>query len=205
MVNFNGFMKFSLVIIFVSTHVVHSNVVRWSFGSYIFPMNKSLEFEVTILSPITPGTYSVILFLTGFTGLIPSQMYNDLLTDIATVNNNNAIIVSFDKLGILSPDKEELIFELTLNWTVNNINGLFNSEKTPDIIKNKVFPDNGPNGYTLMSHSAGAHPTCAYLKKQCGKIKKAVWLDPVDYIGFNPFGKKEFCSNSNTYYFYRLR
>ena len=46
-----------------------------------------------------------------------------------------------------------------------------------------------------MSHSAGAHPTCAYLKKQCGKIKKAVWLDPVDYIGFNPFGKKEFCSN----------
>jgi hypothetical protein len=169
----------AFIIVVYSISQVQSDLVHWSYGSFIFPMNKSLEFEVTVISPTTPGTYPVIFFLTGYSGLIPYSLYNELLSDIANFDGHNSIIVSFDKLGILHlPDKEEMIFELTLNWAVENLNNLFNSDKTPDLIKKKVFPYNGPNGFTIMAHSAGAHPTCSFLKKQCGEIKKVVWLDP---------------------------
>ena len=71
---------------------------------------------------------------------------------------------------------------------------MFNSDKTPISIKNKVFPDNGPRGYTLLSHSSAAHPTCLYLTKQCNNIKKLIWFDPVD--GYDPFGFiKSYCTN----------
>ena len=173
---------------------INSEVVRWSFGSFIYPMNKSLEFEVTITSPTIPGTYPVIFFLTGLDGELPTLMYDKFITDIAT-EKNNAIVVAFDKLGFVHfPDKEEMIFELTLNWSIENLASFFNSDNTPDSIRNKVFPYIGPNGHTLMAHSSGAHPTCLYLYKHCGVIKKLIWLDPVD--GYDPFGiVKLYCTN----------
>ena len=36
------------------------------------------------------------------------------------------------------PDKEEKLLELTLNWTLANINALFDSKKTPSIIKGNI-------------------------------------------------------------------
>ena len=51
--------------------------------------------------------------------------------------------------------KEEKVFEKTLNWVIENANGLFNTEKTPSIIKNVVFPDLKTWGVTLMAHSSG--------------------------------------------------
>ena len=170
-------------------------VITWSFGSYLFPINKSLEFEVTVLSPTKPGIYPVVFFLTGYTGLFPEIVYKELLTEISTFEKQNRIIISFDKFGMIHlPIKEETLFEMTLNWTIDNLKGIFNCNKTPDIIKSKVFPSIDSNGYTIMSHSAGAHPTCSYVAKHCNQIKKIVWLDPVD--GYDPTEiVKEFCTN----------
>ena len=64
-------------------------VVSWSFGSYVFPMNKSLEFEVTVLSPTKPGIYPVVFFLTGYTGLFPEIVYKELLTQISLFDKQN--------------------------------------------------------------------------------------------------------------------
>ena len=168
--------------------------VKWSFGSYIFPNNRSLEFRVTITSPAISGTYPVIFFLTGLDGIVDTEFYDEFLTDLAT-KNNKTIIIGFDKFRFpMLPDKEETLFELTLNWATENLKTFFNTDKTPDSIRNKVFPDSGPNGYTLMSHSAGAHPTCLYLSKHCNQFKKLIWIDPVD--GFDPFGMvKIYCTN----------
>jgi hypothetical protein len=176
------------------THLKHGNSssINWSFGNFIFPNNQSLEFRVTITSPTKPGTYPVIFFLTGLDGIVLNDFYSDFYNDIVTADNN--LIISFDKFRTpMLPDKEETLFEITLNWALENLNGFFSSEKAPDSIRNKVFPNNSTNGYTLMSHSAGAHPVCLYLYKHCSQFKKLVWLDPVD--GYDPFGiVKEFCT-----------
>ena len=42
-----------------------SQSTSWSFGSYIFPINKSLEFEVTVISPIKPGISSLEILKKG--------------------------------------------------------------------------------------------------------------------------------------------
>lgn len=139
--------------------------------------------------------YPVVFFLTGYNGVFPEIAYKELLTEISLFEFQNKIIVAFDKFGIVHlPNKEETLFELTLNWAINNLNGLFNSDKTPDLIKSKVFPNTDSKGYTLMAHSAGAHPTCSFMYKNCSQFKKIVWLDPVD--GYDPTGiVRQYCTN----------
>jgi hypothetical protein len=155
-----------------------STTAKWSIGSFVRRNNVSLEFQVAITSPSSPGTYPVIFFLTGFDGLAPSFFYSDFITRF--VSDGNYIIIAFDKLRFIeAPTKEEAIFEITLDWAIENLIGLFDSEKTPFYIRNQVFPDQGPNGFTLMSHSSAAHPIALYLYNKCGPFKKLVLMDPV--------------------------
>jgi len=145
-------------------------VVTWNFGSFIHPKNKSVEFDLKFFSPTVPGNYPVTVFLTGLDGIAPSLLYIDFCTRLAV--ETNSIMVTYDSFRFPSfPKKEELLFESTLNWTLENLNGLFNSKNTPNKIKNLVFPDLKTYGVRLMSHSAAAHPIVSYLVKSCGLIK----------------------------------
>ena len=145
-------------------------VVSWNFGSFIHPANKSVEFDLKFFSPTIPGFYPVIVFLTGLDGFAPGSIYTDFCSRLAV--DTNSIVVTFDSFRFPSfPVKEELLFESTLNWTLQNLNGLFNSKNTPSKIKNMVFPDLKTYGVRLMSHSAAAHPIVSYLVKSCGLIK----------------------------------
>ena len=124
----------------------------------------------------------LVLFLSG---VVPGFMYNDVCTDL--VIQSNSIVISFDKLRYpVFPDKIEDYFEITLNWTLNNIIPIFNSNNTPAVIKGLVFPDLKSSGVSLMSHSAGAHGIGLYLIKRCGLVSSLILLDPVD--GYDPFG-----------------
>ncbi len=68
------------------------------------------------------------------------------------------------------PVKEEMLLEITLNWTIPNLNSIFNNTKTtPDIIRGNVFPDY-TNGITLMSHSSSGHQHVSYMNKTCGIV-----------------------------------
>ena len=146
-----------------------STVVDWSFGS-IEPFNKSVEFGLNFYAPSSPGKYPVIIFLTGLDGLAISQLYIDFSRQL--VDQSKTIVIEFDGLKMLhTPVKEEKLFEKTLNWTIDNMDGLFTNEKTPDVIRNLVFPDLKTWGVTLMGHSAGCHPTVAYLNGTCGIVK----------------------------------
>ena len=49
---------------------IGEKVVHWDFGSYIRPENKSVEFGLVIFSPKKPGNYPVIIFNSGFDGLV---------------------------------------------------------------------------------------------------------------------------------------
>ncbi len=53
-----------------------SNIIDWSFGSFIHPENKSLEFGLKFFSPTKPGSYPVIIFIGGFDGKINFICYN---------------------------------------------------------------------------------------------------------------------------------
>ena len=47
----------------------YSNIIDWTFGSFIHPENGSLEFGLHFFSPIKPGNYPVIVFVGGFDGI----------------------------------------------------------------------------------------------------------------------------------------
>lgn len=160
-------------------------VVAWNFGTVLKPVNGSLNFDLRFYAPTKPGTYPVIVFLTGLDGLAMTFLYSDFL--IKLVKESNSIVIGFDILKPPKlPEKEAYIFGKSLNWTLENINELFENKKTPEIIKNKVFPDINSNGVTLMSHSASGHTAVSYLVDSCGLIKRNILLDPVD--GYDPFG-----------------
>jgi hypothetical protein len=50
-------------------------VVHWDFGGYIRPENKSVEFGLVIFSPKSPGNYPVIIFNSGFDGLVNKLIF----------------------------------------------------------------------------------------------------------------------------------
>lgn len=143
--------------------------------------------------------------MTGLDGIAPGFIYKDFSEQLA--QESNSIVIIFNDIRPPSlPNKEELLFERTLNWTIQNLDGLFNDKRTPDVVKGKVFGDVDTFGVTLMGHSAAGHPLVSYLNKTCGLVKSLIlmgilfyyylinliiiknsenfYLDPVD--GFDP-------------------
>lgn len=109
-------------------------VISWNFGSIIHPANKSVEFDIKFFAPTAPGQYPIIVFLTGLDGLAIGDFYTEFCTKL--VISSNSIIVAFDGLKFIKfPVKEEQLFQKTLDWTLTNIYTLFDSDKTPAIIK----------------------------------------------------------------------
>lgn len=132
-----------------SSSLKDDRVVSWNFGSFIHPENLSIQFDLKFFSPTQPGAYPVIIFFTGFDGLVPAFVYVDMSTKLAI--ETNSILVAFDRLRPPSkPDKEELLFEKTLNWTLNNLNTFFNNKNTPDLIRDLVFPDLKSQGTLIL-------------------------------------------------------
>lgn len=160
-------------------------VVSWNYGSIYKPANKFLDYGLQLFSPSAPGNYSVVVFLLGLDGNVPGFTYQHF-SEILTANSERILII-FNKLGFVNtPEKEDIKFEKSLNWTLENIQYIFNSEDTPTSIKNQVKPDLATNGVTLMSHSSSGHLVSLYLNRTCGLVKKLILLDPVD--GSDPFG-----------------
>lgn len=99
-------------------------VVTWHFGSIIHPANKSIKFDLEFFTPTQPGTYPVIVFLSGLDGSAPGFLYSDFLTKLTIASDSILIVFDGIKLTVPMPDKEENLFEMTLNWTLANIDGL---------------------------------------------------------------------------------
>ena len=173
-------ISISILLKFTSEAIKNDiNVVKWTIGG-LRPYNDSLDFGLEFYSPTKPGSYPVIVFFTGLDGLVLGSFYDGF--NLNLVNGSQSILLIFSGLSILhEPNEEEKIFEKTLNWTLENLNGLFNSEKTPVIIKNLVFPDIKTYGISLMGHSSGNHPIVSYLNKTCGNAKSII-LDLLSLI-----------------------
>ena len=149
---------------------------HFTLSNFIFP-DADIKMELDIYTPTTPSKYPVIVFLSGFEGLVPGYFYDQMLTKLA---ENNVISVTLSKVELVVPSWVESNLELALNWIQSNLTKAFAARNdtqnvTPEV--DKIY---------LMSHSAGAHATTLYLNKSCGNVKGMIYLDPVD--GIDPFG-----------------
>jgi hypothetical protein len=66
--------------------VLTQDIVKFSLSSYILP-DKKLEMELDVSTPRSPSDYSVILYMTGMSGLTPSFTQSVLIDSIAQAGN----------------------------------------------------------------------------------------------------------------------
>ena len=155
------------------------NTTHWSVGNIIIP-DSTVRFRLDIYSPTTPGSYPVLVFLTGLSGLIPATFYKTLAT---TVTEEGVIIIGISKIENFRPEKMAVHLTNFLGWVVKPNDGaarLFDEQKAVQ----GVIPDVERLGF--MSHSAGGHSIIQYLNTTCGPLTLLVMMNPVD--GLDPFG-----------------
>ena len=153
---------------------------HWSIGNIIIT-DPTVGFRLDIYSPTTPGSYPVLIFVTGFAGLVPATSYKSMLTTIA---EENVIVIGISKIQNIRPDRMAAHLANFLDWVIMPNDGaarLFaEHQAVQDVIPNTAL-------LGLLSHSAAGHSITQYLNSTCGSVKLIVMMDPVD--GIDPWGQ----------------
>ncbi|CAF3412440.1 unnamed protein product [Rotaria socialis] len=173
-------MFLKLAILFIATMFSSAGkMTHWSVGNLIIS-DPTTQFRLDMYSPITPGSYPVLIFLTGLAGLVPTTFYHTMATAIA---EQNVILIGISKIENIKPEKVAYHVAKFFEWVVKPDDGaarLFAEHK--DV--HGVTPNIDNLGF--VSHSSGAHPLGQYLNTTCGPVKLAIMMNPVD--GIDPFG-----------------
>lgn len=155
------------------------DVVHWSIGNMIFS-DPAVRFRLDMYSPTTPGSYPLLVFLTGLSGSISTTHYNTLMRTIA---EQKVIVVGLSKIENILPDKMAVHIADFLDWTVKPKDGIVRLFAEHKAVRG-VIPDIERIGF--LTHSAAGHPLAQYLNGTCGPLKLSVMMNPVD--GLDPFG-----------------
>lgn len=155
------------------------DVAHWSIGNMIIS-DPNVRFRLDMYSPTTPGSYPILVFLTGLSGSIATTHYKTLMTTIA---QEKVIIVGLSKIENIAPERMATHVANFLDWTVKPNDGVVRLFAKHEAVKG-VIPDIERLGF--LTHSAAGHPLAQYLNGTCGNLKLAVMMNPVD--GMDPFG-----------------
>lgn len=153
---------------------------HWSVGNIIIT-DPTMGFRLDIYSPTTPGSYPVLIFITGFAGLIPATSYKNMLTTIA---EENVIVIGISKIQNIRPDRMAAHLANFLDWVIKPNDGAARLFAEHPAVQG-VIPNTALLG--LLSHSAAGHSITQYLNDTCGAVKLIVMMDPVD--GIDPWGQ----------------
>lgn len=164
-------------VLLCSFAMTFANTTQW------FVLNFS-GFNLNIYTPTKNGSYPVIVFLTGFAGLMPGSSYSTLNQKIAA---QKVIVVAVSQLqNITAEYVEEKFTQFMINIThpQTGLKYLFQN----NFLTQNVIPDI-ENRLILMGHSAGCHVITLYLTHRCGteyaQVKAVILADPVD--GRSPY------------------
>lgn len=117
----------------VNTSFQDDRVVTWHYGNSIHPGNKSIYFDLKFFAPTQPGTYPVILFLTGLDGFAEAFLYTEFCTKLTYTTES--IVVAIDTIRYPSmPDKEENLFAQTIDWILEHANDLIQVTKMLSVL-----------------------------------------------------------------------
>ncbi len=142
--------------------------------------DPKIFFRLDIYSPTIPGSYPVLIFLTGVAGLIPATFYTEMVTRVA---EQNVIVIGISKIENIKPERVAAHIDEFLHWVIKPDDGV-----TRLFVEHKAVHGVTPDFERLsfLTHSAGAHSLCQYLNSTCGPLKLIVMMNPVDVI--DPWG-----------------
>merc|ERR1719263_1183449 len=136
----------------------------------------NLGFKVHYYAPEKEGTYPVILFVTGFSGMAPAFTYSNFVNQLA---EKGYVVVGLDHLKAPNYPVQGQDFHNIMEWARQG-----NLQTALDAQGLHVTAD--INRTAVMGQSAGNHVVGEGLKDGCSLAKAMVMIDPVD--GFDPFG-----------------
>ncbi|CAF4686175.1 unnamed protein product [Rotaria sp. Silwood1] len=146
------------------------------------------SFDVNIYTTTDNDTYPVIIFLTGFGGLVPAAAYSNLLTKIA---DQKIIVIAVSKIENITAEYFEQKFaQFMINITdpTKGAKDLFEKNS----LTTNVVPDL-ENQLAFLAQSAGCHVLTLYLTERCGtqyaQVRLLILMDPVD--GSSPYDTHE--------------
>ena len=138
--------------------------------------SNGLGFNMHYTAPEGAGTYPVILFVSGFSGLAPVFTYSKF---VAELSKKGYIVVGMDHVKLPNYPAQGKAFHDIMEWVkAGNL-----SQALKDA---KISATLDLDRVAVMGQSAGNHVVGQGLTDGCSLAKAQILIDPVD--GFDPFG-----------------
>ena len=80
---FIGILWLCVCILGLARESPNLEITKFTISSYVLP-NKTLEMELDIVAPKSPGSYPAILYVTGLEGIAPSFFQQLFIDQIAS-------------------------------------------------------------------------------------------------------------------------
>jgi len=154
-----------------------ASIVAFNVAADTVANTDGLGFTLRYHAPEGSGTYPLVLFVSGFSGLAPVFTYRKFVT---ALTEKGYVVVGMDHAALPNYPAQGKAFHNIMEWVAaGNLTAELqkaNISATPDLSR-----------VAVMGQSAGNHVVGQGLTDGCSIAKAQVMIDPVD--GFDPFGK----------------
>lgn len=134
--------------------------------------NTSTPFDVTVWAPTQPGSYPLVVLVTGFMGNMPAVGYSTVCSNLT---KHGYVVAGLSKLQMPNATVEAHAMHTSIAFVIAS---------APQLLPSGVSLEKG--NVAVAAHSGGAHVVVQALEDSCGDVTALLLLDPVD--GYDPWG-----------------